>query len=149
MATLTSYGSTFDTPQRAAAVLRALASRFGADLAHASPVDLVAAAIAADAWVLALDADTLGDPSVLDVDTREALANVLVRAAGSRCGDEGPPAHWSPSMDPHHLAAVDRYRDWAVEVLGDHEAPDALRRAASDLTVPGRLGEVAALLALA
>jgi hypothetical protein len=52
-------------------------------------------------------------------------------------------------MDPHHLAAVDRYRDWAVEVLGDHEAPDALRRAASDLTVPGRLGEVAALLALA
>jgi hypothetical protein len=146
---LTRYGSTFDTPERAAAVLRALASRFGADLTSVSEVDLVAAAIAADAWMLVLDAGALGDPAVLDVAAREAFANLLLRAAGVRSDDDdAPPAHWPPSLDPRHLVAVDCYRDWAVEVLGD-DAEAALRRAAADLTVPGRLGGLAALLALA
>lgn len=152
MASVTRFGSSLDTPVTASAVLRALASRLGSSLLPASEVDLVAATIAADGWMLTLGAGALADATVLDAAASAALVNVLLRASGMGAPSIDQRTQLLsmgrvPSSEPAHAAAADAYRAWAERML-EYHAPEALLRAAADLDVDGPLGSMAVLLAL-
>jgi hypothetical protein len=129
-------------------VLRARASRFGIDLSPAGEVDLVAAVIGADLWLLVNRAVDLDHASGLQPGAAEALSKVLLRAAGRPSPVavwKGPPAPCSTSTPV--VAAVAAYLEWAQEHVRV-EASDALRRAAQDLYC-GSLASTAEVLIVA
>ncbi len=129
-------------------MLRARASRFGIALEPATTVDLVAAVIAADLWLLVNRAVDLDHTSGLRPGAAEALSKVLLRAAGRPSPVvvwKGPPAPCSTSVAT--ATAVSAYLEWAqCHVAGD--ASQALRDAAQDLYC-GEMASTAEVLIVA
>jgi hypothetical protein len=145
-AALTRFGSSLASPQSAAGVLRARAARLGVTLTTASPLDLAAAAIGADLWMLATGSLDLERAPGSD-GAAEALAKVMLRAAGHPSPPRrrsGPPP--PVCSDTQVSAAVSGYLEWAEHHVGA-DAGEALRRAAADLSC-GRLAPFAEVLVL-
>jgi hypothetical protein len=141
--TTTRFGSSLTSPTSAAGVLRARASQMGVDLEPADDVDLAAAAIGADAWLLCTGAVDLSRSMGMVPGAAEALSRVLMRAAGRPvplARDTEPPAPFPDDMRLVHAASA--YLEWVEEHFEDHEP---LRRAADDLAV-GALRPVAVVL---
>jgi hypothetical protein len=122
-------------------VLRAKASAVGLALHEVSDVDLAAAAIAADAWMLVTHATSLERPAAQGAAAVRALTAVLSRAAGDAFDE--PDETVEASLDPALVSAADGYALWASSQLGE-DGPEALRRAASDLAHAGPTGPLAA-----
>lgn len=106
--TLTSFGAPFADPARAAALLRAHASRHGVSLAPVSPEDAAAAAAGAHVLLVAVSAPSLdvvrGGPAAA------AAAACLARAAGQAstpCGE---------------VSATERPRGRVLEAVGQAAA---------------------------
>jgi hypothetical protein len=144
---VTAFGSSRRSPIAAAALLRATAAAAGAGLRDASDVDLVAATIAAECWMSALNAKSLAQPVRYGTPAVAALAALLARAAGIAEVQECP-ALAAAEQDVDKIRQVEMLGGWAVQLLGV-EAPEVLRRAAADLSAGSldfRLEAMAGLL---
>lgn len=140
---LTRFGSSLGSATSAAGVLRARASQMGIVLHPAGDVDLAAAAIGADVWLLATGAVDLGRAAGLAPGAPEALSRVLMRAAGRAAGPMPVDGPLPPQPDNSTLwRAADAYLEWAETVCGSSEP---LYRAAEDLCI-GSLRPVAEML---
>lgn len=136
----TRFGAALGDPRASSALLRALAARHGITLQPASDVDLIAATIAADAWLTAFNARAFDGPERHGQPAVRALAAVLLRAAGGAAGTTNLPAGPCSYRD-EVIALAERYSDWAAEHIDD--PAQALRAAASDLAQAGALGTLA------
>jgi len=145
----TRFGSPSRPVDAPSGVLRARASSTGLSLRPAPPVDLLAAAVVADAWCALLGGARLDDARFQDEATRRVLAAALARSAGY----PGPVVE-VPLEDvaaaPEWLRLADEHRAWAHELCPD--APgQVLMRAGSDLYAAGagtRFASYGALLQL-
>lgn len=141
--TTTRFGSSLSSPATAAGVLRARASQMGVALQPASDLDLAAATVGADVWLLATGAVDLSRATGLAPGAAEALSRVFMRAAGQSPGAlrvDGPPP---PQPDDQRLwRAADAYLEWVDGLFGSY---DAMYLAADDLCI-GSLRPVAELL---
>lgn len=143
------YGSGSEKPDLACAVLRARAMAHGLDLRLAEKIDLAAAAVGADAWMLLCNTASFELPRQHGEPAVRSLAAILARSAG----------HSGASMDiqaercasaPELLVAAESHGRWAHRVVGE-QAPEALRRAAFDLAAAGpksRFSSYAELLSI-
>ncbi len=86
----TLFGAATSTPQQAASVLRALASRHGSMLIDVAPVPLAASVLAVESWMEALGADSLDSPSRFGALTHDALAAALKLASTGEVPDACP-----------------------------------------------------------
>lgn len=145
----TRFGAPARPVEAPAGVLRARAAATGLSLRHAPPVDLLAAALVADAWCALLGGVRLEDARVQDDAARGVLAAALARSAGY----PGPLVE-VPLDDvagaPEWLRLADEHRAWVHELCPD--APgQVLMRAGSDLYAAGpgtRFASYGALLQL-
>ena len=145
----TRFGAPSRPPDAAAAVLRARAARSGVGLRPAPPVDLLAAAVVADALVAVLGRAAFDSPAMLDSAGTSVLAAALARASGyPSMVIEVPLEDCAASTAMLRLA--EQHRIWAGELCPD--APgQVLLRAGSDLYAAGPghpLSEYGALLQL-
>jgi hypothetical protein len=118
-------------------------------LTEASDVDLVAAVVGADAWMLIAAANDLYTAPGYGRAASEVYMNVLLRAAG--CGAETPSLSDRVATSESAIATADGYRRWATALVGP-AAPEALRRAAGDLAAGGvdtEFGKLGAVLVVA
>lgn len=113
----TAYGSALDTPQRAAALLRAVANRMGLPLAPTSDSDLAAATLAAHCWVLKTGNTNLSGP--FTPTEAAGIVPALSRAAG----------HGEEPEDNYHITeviqlcekdygAINPVIEWAIQKAG-------------------------------
>jgi len=130
----TRFGSVTSDLSQAASILRAQAMRRGMVIEQCSAVDLAAAVIAADAWMMIAAATELYQAPEYGRVAGEVYMNILLRAAG--CGGDNPNLGSRPDERDAAISAADGYRRWATALLGP-EAPEALRRAAGDLCSAG------------
>lgn len=145
----TRFGSPSRPVEAPAGVLRARAAAAGLVLRPSPPVDLLAAAVVADAWCALLGGASLEDARVQDEAARRVLAASLARSAGY----PGPVVE-VPLDDvagaPEWLRLADEHRAWVHELCPD--APgQVLMRAGSDLYAAGpgtRFASYGALLQL-
>lgn len=143
------------TPLETADPLRERADELGlacTDVAAVDTVDLVAATVAADAWLIATGANRFEQAASLGGRSLGALAALYARAAGQ--GEEvlGP----LPGAEPWPMtlralnARMPALRTWAHEHIGAENSIVAFQRAASDLAWGGggddRCGRVARYL---
>lgn len=77
----TLFGTNVESPHRAAAVLRARASRYSVPLGEVSPVALAAAVIAVECWMDALGADSLEHTSQFGSTAQPSLVAAFELAA--------------------------------------------------------------------
>lgn len=138
----TRWGSVASSLPRAASALRARASSAGMELRDATDVDLAAAVIAAEAWATTLNATSFQVPAQYGQEAVVVLSAILSRAAG-HAGTSEEILPEICSMDPDLLEAAAGHARWASLILGD-DAPEALRRAASDLSSAGPYSRFAA-----
>lgn len=132
-----------------AGVLRARAAATGLRLLPAPPVDLLAAAVVADAWCALLGGALLDDAKAHDDAARRVLAAALARAAGYPGEIIEVPLE-DCATAPEWLRLADAHRAWVHELCPD--APgQVLVRAGSDLFSAGpgtRFASYGALLQL-
>lgn len=130
---ITRYGAMADFPGSACSVLRAKAAAHGIELEKASPVNLTAAAIGAEAWSVICRTSSLDTPSRYGPSAVRALAAILTRSAGQSLDDE----EWIPTgkcaTSPELIRAAESHGRWALKNLAPEDASLALRRAARDL----------------
>ena len=139
-------------PGQAAARLRERADELGLPCAEADPVDLVAAVVGSDAWLIATGAHRFEQAASFGVRSMGALAAVLARAAGQGEDVLGPIPGAMPW--PITMRALDErlpaLQSWAGQHIEHSMVREAFRRAASDLAWGGggddRCGRVARLL---
>jgi hypothetical protein len=146
---ITAFGSSRHSPIAAAALLRATAAAAGARLHDASTVDLVAATIAAECWMSALNAKNLTQPVRHGTAAVAALAALLARAAGI-AEVQDCPALAGAEQDVKMIHQVENLAKWATTVVGV-DASEVLRRAAADLSAgsnDSRLEAMAGLLVI-
>lgn len=145
----TRFGSPSRPVDAPSGVLRARAASAGLSLRFAPPVDLLAAAVTADAWCALLGGVSLDAARLQDEATRRVLAAALARSAGY----PGPLVE-VPLDDvataPQWLRLADEHRAWVHELCPD--APgQVLMRSGSDLYAAGpgtRFASYGALLQL-
>jgi hypothetical protein len=130
----TRYGAAATGVADAVNVLRARAWRDGVTLAEASPVDLAAAVIGADAWMWLHHTDTLERPATHGRAAVASLAAILARAAGHRTYVTGDVFDDLPvDVRPDAAGMVDAYWAWLADHLGPGAVDAVFRRAAADL----------------
>jgi hypothetical protein len=129
----TRFGSSLQSPTAAAALLRARAAAAGAGVVQATEVDLVAAVVGAEGWMYAFGTDSLAVPVRHGGSAVSALAAILTRAAGL-AEVHSVPVLAAASSDAKVLRRLEMLADWSERMIGE-EAPEALRRAAGDLSV--------------
>jgi hypothetical protein len=139
----TRFGSSLHSPTAAAALLRARAAAAGAAVVTASPLDLVAAVVGAEGWMCAFATNSLAVPVRHGGTAVTALAAILTRAAGL-AEVHGVPLLAAASNDAAVLRRLELMADWADRMIGP-DAPEALRRAAGDLSVACEDGRVEAV----
>ncbi len=112
MTLLTAYGSELVEPSRAAALLRATASRHGVDIKPVTDHDAAVAVLATDLWMRALGIQDLSRSHAAGPGAMRVLTAALLRAAGhgETQADPEPPGqnahlHRDP-VDPAHLEAL-------------------------------------------
>lgn len=118
-------------------------------MVEAEDVDLVAAVVGADAWMMIAAATDLYSAPEYGHAASEVYMNVLLRAAG--CGNEAPVLSDRVDTSEAAIASADGYRRWATELVGG-QAGEALRRAAGDLAAAGietEFGKLGAVLVVA
>lgn len=116
-------------------VLRARAAATGLVLRHAPPVDLLAAAVVADAWCAVLGGARLEDAKSQNEASRRVLAAALARAAGYPGEIVEVPLEECATA-PQWLRLADAHCAWVHELCPD--APSqVLMRAGSDLFAAG------------
>lgn len=138
------YGSRSSSVESAAAWLRAVAARHGVECTPADRVDLAAACVAADAWMLLVG----GDGVALDCAYR--AGGPAVRSAGALLARAAGHGKRSPVV-PHRgamacistesaaaawLAELELLGQWASHHC-QAQAGEVLRRAATDLAAAG------------
>lgn len=128
----TRFGSSSADLGHAASVLRAQAARSGMVLGRATLVDLAAAVIGADAWMLVTSATGMQHAPRYGRAARNVYLAILLRASG--CGPVGVPPFRDASTADEVISAADGYARWASRMLGG-EARQALQLAALDLAV--------------
>jgi hypothetical protein len=143
------------TPIETADPLRERADELGlacTDIDAVDIVDLVAATIAADAWLIATGASRFEQAASLGGRSLGALAALYARAAGQGEAVLGPlpgAEPWPMTVRALH-ARIPALRTWAHEYLGAEASTVAFQRAASDLAWGGggddRCGRVARYL---
>lgn len=129
----TRFGSALSSPTAAAALLRARAAAAGASITAATSTDLVAAVVGAEGWMCAFGTDSLAVPVRHGTSAVSALAAILTRAAGL-ADVHAAPLLASASNDVAVLRRLEVLAAWAQDMIGD-SAPEAMRRAAGDLSV--------------
>lgn len=133
---ITRFGAVAQDVPGAAAVLRARAAANGVTLTAATPVDLAAAVVAADAWVFVTGAHDLRRPAVHGPGAVAALAGALARAAGHRRYVTGAVLDEVPGdVESDTITLIDAYRTWVCALLGQDAVGATLRRAAADLSL--------------
>jgi len=146
---VTRFGSPARPVEAIAGVLRMRASASGVALLPAGPVDLLAAAVTADAWCALLGGLRLDDAKTQDETARRVLAASLARAAGYPGEVVEVPLEECASA-PDLLRLAEQHASWAWELCPD--APEqVLVRAGSDLFAAGsgtRFAAYGALLQL-
>lgn len=147
--TATRFGSPARPIEAPAALLRARAAASGLVLRPAPPVDLLAAAVTADAWAVLLGASSLDEVRAHGEAATAVLAAALARAAGYPGPLVEVPLEDCASA-PEQLRLAEQHRCWAGELCPD--APgQVLMRAGADLYAAGagtRLAAYGALLQL-
>jgi hypothetical protein len=135
----TRFGAGTASPEQAAAVLRSWATRVGFPVVEASDDDLVAAAVAADAWAFALGADSVSQAASFGPASLGAISAAISRASGF--GEPTLallPGEWaSPRRMPGLTEACIDWRSWATLMLGSDRGRRAVEVAASDLAWGG------------
>ena len=150
----TRFGSPAFPAERGAALLRARAQTMGVDLVRTDPVELSAAVIAADAWVLVTGRSLEHHRSAGPAASR-SLAALLARAAGASSSPVGSSEDWDliavecPDDDQTKawMAAVEEHARWA-EKYDRVMAGDIIRAAAYDLSSAGEGSDLAGYAAL-
>lgn len=132
---VTRFGSPTATARRAGSVLRARAQAAGLAVRDVDDVDIAAAVVAADGWMLCNRTDTLTVPARHGRDAVATLAAILSRAAGYPT-DITLPDLSECSQDPDHLRAAEQYAA-LVEQWLPGRVRDVFERAASDLAAAG------------
>lgn len=135
----TRFGAATTTPEQAANVLRAWASRVGFPIADASRHDLVAAVIAADAWAFALSADSVSQAASFGPASLGAISAAISRASGF-AEDTLPPLPGQSASQYRMPGLNESIRDWfswATLQIGREAARKAMVDAASDLAWGG------------
>lgn len=130
---ITRYGSSKNSIQDSASVIRARALALGINVKSASNEDLLASAIALDAWVF-LTSQIFTDISIKDMDS--ALASIISRAAGypQKIIQIKP-------RSPENLELFkisEEYAYWASNFEGIYP-PEILSKVSSDLARGGSL----------
>lgn len=143
------YGAGSEKPDLACAVLRARAMAHGLDLRTAAKIDLAAAAIGADAWMLLCNTNSFELPRQYGEAAVRSLAAILARSAGHSGGSSEFHSENCASA-PELIVAAESHGRWAYRVIGE-DAPTALRAAAFDLAAAGpksRFSSYAELLSI-
>jgi hypothetical protein len=151
---LSRFGTPSTPVEKTAGWLRAKASGSGMELHAASQVDLTAACLGADAWILVYGASR---PEVgLDTPRRAGKQAVAAAAAifARACGLGGE-STVDPSLEDLDQSTIDKWlptaeglTQWARAQIGDTAAATALRYAASDLCAAGERSPAAAFASL-
>jgi len=145
----TRFGAPSRPIEAATALLRARAAASGLALRPAPPVDLLAAAVTADAWAAVLGASSLDEVRAHGAAATAVLAAALARAAGYPGSVVEVPLEDCASS-PEFLRLAEQHRCWVGELCPD--APgQVLMRAWPDLYAAGagtRLAAYGALLQL-
>lgn len=151
--TMTRYGAPLLPLTSAAGWLRARASAAGTELRPAEPVDLAAAAIAAESWSVLTDG-SLATPRHSGPVALAVAAAILARSAGhGEAHDDAELALIATSCTDrtdHLIGEVERIAVWATQLYPQNPAR-AMCLAAADLTAGGERSpfiEFAALLVL-
>ncbi len=145
----TRFGAPSRPVEAPAAVLRARAAASGVQVRPSLPVDLLAAAVVADAWSALLGVSAFDDVKAHGPEATAVLAAAMARAAGYP-----GPVFEVPLEDcastPDLLRLAEQHRLWVGELCPD--APgQVLMRASSDLYAAGpatRFASYGALLQL-
>lgn len=144
---VTRYGASAESPERAAAVLRARVGSAGGTLGPASRLDLAAAVVGVDAWMAVTGAHSLERPGDHGAAAVAVLSASLCRAGGATERHLGPLEVEACAGEDHLVAAAEGYARWATHHLGC-DAPVVLQLAAADLAANGPTGPFAAMAEL-
>lgn len=150
----TRFGSPAFPAERGAALLRARAQTMGVDLVRADTVELSAAVIAADAWVL-VTGRSLEHHRSAGADASRSLAALLARAAGATSSPVGSSEDWEliavecpdDEQTKAWMTSVEEHARWA-EQYDRVMAADIIRAAAYDLSSAGEGTDLAGYAAL-
>lgn len=124
----TAFGAPLDSPQRAGALLRAVASRVGLELAPVTEIDLAAATVSAHCWAISTGNTDLSGPFLPS--EAAGIVPALMRAAGHGLIPES--SYHVTAVFPlknQVAAAIDPVVRWAEDLTG----PSSLLRASYDL----------------
>lgn len=132
----TRFGSSLTDFRAASSSLRLFADRFGIELKVASKSDLVAATVAADAWMLAFNAQYLDQAASYGPDAVTSLGAVIARAAGSGetfpVSEQGTYAKADDINDIHN--AIIDWKAWVSEQVDETEVKAVWEKVISDLS---------------
>lgn len=132
----TRFGSSLADFRSASGSLRLFADRFGIPLKAASKSDLVAATIAADAWMLSFNSQYFDQAATFGPDAVTSLGAIIARASGT--GEMTPLANEGAYAKPDDINdmynAVSDWKDWVSTQFADKkEIQEVWAKVISDL----------------
>jgi len=122
-------------PEEVAATVVAQARNLGAPHVGAAEVDLVAAVVAAECWMAALDAENLAYAAAKGPDAIASAAAILARACGEGVPVMPADPDWPSLKFPMEklLRAAARGRAWSDWALGEAAWGEVVGRVVTDL----------------